>query len=394
MTGKIMLLKNDGLTKNGYPIKLILSHDRKIKRKKLFSSFEADWNNLRQLPKPTSADFENKYDFILSIKSKLQDLEFQNITDFETALNYLFKNEDAKITSFYSYFEKRIDFMQQQNRKGNAKVYAETLVDLKKFKDPLTFKDITMQFLNSYKLHKKDQGLKNTSIKKNLVTIRAVYNSAIKDGHIENFNPFLGLFTDLPIIKRRAKNYYLGADEILRIETIKTVHVSHQRCLDLALIQFYLGGADLIDIFYLKKTDIENGRVFLKRRKNGERAYIYDVKLTAKAENLIYKYTGDKEYIFPWRKSFEAYITFRNNHNRNIKRVQKLYNIKLMPKNGNLTTKVMRHSFATLAKFKHYDQDLIRELMGHERNDIDTIYKDKYPEAERDAMQEDVTSLK
>ena len=58
MTGKIMLLKNDGLTKNGYPIKLILSHDRKIKRKKLFSSFEADWNNLRQLPKPTSADFE------------------------------------------------------------------------------------------------------------------------------------------------------------------------------------------------------------------------------------------------------------------------------------------------------------------------------------------------
>jgi integrase len=54
----------------------------------------------------------------------------------------------------------------------------------------------------------------------------------------------------------------------------------------------------------------------------------------------------------------------------------------------------MRHTFATLAKFKHYDQDLIRELMGHERNDIDTIYKDKYPEVERDAMQEDVTSLK
>ena len=394
MNGKIMILKNDGPTKKGYPVKLILSHDRKIKRKKLFSIFEADWNDLRQLPKPSADDFENKYDFILSLKSKLQDLEFQNITDFEIALNYLFKNRAAKITSFYSYFQKRIDFMLQQNRKGNAKVYAETLVDLKKFKDSLTFKDVTIQFLNSYKLYKKDQGLKNTSIKKNLITARAVYNSAIKDGQIENFNPFLGLFADIPINKRRAKNYYLGADEIFRIENIKTVHVSHQRAIDLSLIQFYLGGADLIDVFYLKKSDIENGRVFFKRRKNGERAYVYDIKLTQKAENLISKYAEDKDYIFPWRKSFEAYITFRDNHNRNIKRVQKIYNIKLMPKDGNLTTKVMRHTFATLAKFKHYDQDLIRELMGHERNDIDTIYKDKYPEAERDAMQEDVTSLK
>jgi hypothetical protein len=42
----------------------------------------------------------------------------------------------------------------------------------------------------------------------------------------------------------------------------------------------------------------------------------------------------------------------------------------------------------------NFDQDLIRELVGHEQNDIDTIHRDKYPEAERDAIQEDVTSLK
>jgi len=42
MNGKIMLLKNDGLRKNGYLVKLILSQDRKIKIKKLFSIFEAD----------------------------------------------------------------------------------------------------------------------------------------------------------------------------------------------------------------------------------------------------------------------------------------------------------------------------------------------------------------
>lgn len=47
----------------------------------------------------------------------------------------------------------------------------------------------------------------------------------------------------------------------------------------------------------------------------------------------------------------------------------------------------MRHTFATLGKFKRIEEDLLRELMGHERNDIDTVYKDKYPEAQMDAAQ-------
>jgi hypothetical protein len=35
----------------------------------------------------------------------------------------------------------------------------------------------------------------------------------------------------------------------------------------------------------------------------------------------------------------------------------------------------------------------MRELMGHERDDIDTIYKDKYPEAIRDQAHYKIISL-
>lgn len=392
MTGKIKLWKNDGITSKGFPVKIILSDGKKRKRKSLFYISENDWNEKDQLPKSSAPDFEDKYTLVTDLKSKVQSLHFAGLSNFDKAIEFLL-DYTPKDTSIYSYFDKRIDFMKSQNRLGNAKVYEETLVDLKKFRSVLNFEHLDSYFLESYKQFKKDQGLKNTSIKKNLVTIRAVWNSAIKENVIPYSNPFKGLFDDLPIQKRRARNFYLSIDALKNMKAINSKHKSYQRAIDLSLLQFYLGGADLIDIYYLEKKDLVNGRCFLTRRKNGQRAYEYDVKLTKTAQLLIEKYLSDSEYVFPWRKSFDAYITFRNNHNRNLKLMQKRHKILLSPKNGNLTTKVMRHTFATLAKFKHYEPDLIREVMGHERNDIDTIYKDKYPEAERDAMQVDVTNL-
>ena len=64
--------------------------------------------------------------------------------------------------------------------------------------------------------------------------------------------------------------------------------------------------------------------------------------------------------------------------------MQTAENIEVQPLGGKIRIKVARHSFATIAKGLFIDTDLLRELMGHERNDVDTIYKDKYPEKVRD----------
>jgi integrase len=58
--------------------------------------------------------------------------------------------------------------------------------------------------------------------------------------------------------------------------------------------------------------------------------------------------------------------------------------IEILPDGGNLGIKVARHTFANLAKILNIETDVIRELMGHERDDVDNYYKDKYPEAIRD----------
>lgn len=59
-------------------------------------------------------------------------------------------------------------------------------------------------------------------------------------------------------------------------------------------------------------------------------------------------------------------------------------NIEIQPDGGNLGIKIARHTFANLAKTLNIETDVIRELMGHQRNDVDNFYKDKYPEVIRD----------
>ena len=139
------------------------------------------------------------------------------------------------------------------------------------------------------------------------------------------------------------------------------------------------------DIYYLKKSDIQNNRVFFKRSKLGEKGEVFDIKVFEKARIIIEKYQTPKNaYIFPWRKDKVGYKTFLRAYNRSLNHIMDKLQIDILPKKESFTSKSIRHTFATIAKFQHIDPDIIRELMGHERNDIDTIYKDKYPEEVRD----------
>ncbi|WP_162558751.1 tyrosine-type recombinase/integrase [Robertkochia solimangrovi] len=136
--------------------------------------------------------------------------------------------------------------------------------------------------------------------------------------------------------------------------------------------------------------------MYLKRSKLGAKAYVFDVLLLPEAARILNKYQDkdpESEYVFPWSKNRTRYQTFRSSHNAKLKRIQKNSGLEILPTGGVLTTKVIRHSFATIAKFKHVEPDIIRELMGHERGDIDTAYKDRYPEGVRDSALKEICNL-
>lgn len=383
MKATVKLYRSDGSKGDKFPIKLILTYKGKVRRKTIGHSKEQLWNEVKQLPMASHPNRDYLFDVIKDIEKYSEDQPFIELEDFDAAFTYLL-GQKKKQVQFLDYGEHRAQVMEQEGRHGNARAYRTALNELRKFKDPIPLKDVTSDLLERFKQHKKSEGLKNTSIKNYLVECRAIYNWAVKEKLVENQQPFAGLFDDLTIKKRRARNRYLSKEQIKLLEGL-TLDKSYQRAVDLSLLQFYLCGADLTDLYYLKNENVTKDRVFLSRNKLGKKAYEFDVLLSDKAKAIIDKYKEKGEYVFPWRKEPQAYITFRNNHNRNLKIIQKRLQLELHPKNDHLTTKVMRHTFATLGKFDRIEEDILRELMGHERNEIDTAYKDRYPEEDRDA---------
>jgi integrase len=391
MKGKIKLYKNDGEGEQGFPVKIILSHDRKTRRKTIAYAKEYEWDEHYNFPLGSHPDYEDLYDQISQVKKKFGTGLFRDLEDFDQAFELLQGSPRKQSLRFLDYGEERAKYMDQVGRKGNARAYRIALKELRKYNSTKSLQDIDRQFLEGFKQYKKSEGLKNTSVRNYLYELRAIYNNAVRAGIIEDKRPFVGLFNDLPVRKRRARNAYLEKEDIQKLEEADFSQLNYNRAKDLTLLQFYFCGADFMDVCYLRKDQIHHGRVFLKRAKLGEKGYEFDLLLHPKAEAIINKYQGkDPVYVFDWPRSEAGYRTFRVKMYRALQQVKKKLKIELSPKDATFTLKVMRHTFATHGKFARIEEDLLRELMGHERNDIDTVYKDKYPEAQRDRAQRSI----
>lgn len=375
---------------------LIIRSNGKHREKKLATINLNYFDRQKMLPLPGHADYEDLLFDLGALKSKMHSLQFSKFNDVGLAMNYLLsaigvENKVSSDKTYISFFQDLIAQMEKKGKKGNAEIYTTVLTQFLKYKKNVEFAEIDASFFIKYRqyLTDLDINLSVSTIKKYLSTHRAVYNKAVVLGVCEDAKPFVNLFKGLSVRARRHKNRYLDKEMLKKMRDFETTSVRDQRAIDLSLLQYYMCGADLVDVYYMKWNKISRGRYYFERRKLGEKGYEIDIKLFPEAMAIIEKYTENKngEYIFPWGKGWAQYKTFRDNHLKALKSVQKKLKLELWPVNDNLTTKVIRHTFATMAKFAHYDPDLIKELMGHERNEIDTVYKDLFPQEERDAAQ-------
>lgn len=400
MKASIKIFTSDGPDKDGlFPVKLILSHLKKVKRKTIAKSFLEDWNVKNELPNDSHDDFDHLYFEIISIRKRSASVQFREMNNLDHAIKYLLEKDTSKRLDFYKYAETRIEYMRSVGRSGNANAYNDAINELKKFQTTLYFDEITKSFIDKFKEKKKTtpkkngELIKNTTIRAYLSSIKAIYNKCVFQNDLQDNEPFKNCFNDLKIVKR-PKNIYIDKAGIQKLESAQLDIDYLQRVVDLVLLQFYFCGADFTEIYHLKHKQLHNNRVYLKRTKLGERASEFDIKVFDKAQSIIDKYKVDKGvFVFPWRKDEVGYKTFMNNHRRDIKVVFDLLDIEVLPKHNSFTTKSVRHSFATIAKFERIDVDIIRELMGHERTDIDTVYKDSFPEEVRDTAHWQIISI-
>ena len=388
MKGQIYLENREGQKrKNGFPVVVDLHH----KSKRLFFTLKLyfekkDWDFKNQLPK------NDKQLFVVVKKKKLllENILLDILSGEQYSLEKVKKlllgeTEIIQTASFLDFF---LDFIQEKTAAKNiatAKSYENARNQLKIFRSKVLFSDVDYNLLNEFKQWQVKEGNSKSTIHTYLRKYRTVYNEACRRNLITDQKPFEGIFKGITIKANRTKKRNITKADIVKLEGVSGLSMYHQRAVDLWLLLFYLGGQDLKDVYYLETKQIQKNRVYFMRGKLAGAGYQFDLKIVEKAQKIIDKYKVSGKYVFGWRKDFDGYKNFRDNLRRSLDKVQLAQKINVLPLGGFIRIKVARHTFATIGKQLFIDADLLRELMGHERNDVDTIYKDKFPEKIRDA---------
>lgn len=419
MQGKIYLdIRENQMRKGGYfPLTCEITGGSKQKPFVLKMKFtKNEWDFNKELPKDKTK--------LLIVKRKrnlLSSLLLDSLSDSSITFDYIkkalkgeLKNEEeakggSKEIDFFKFGyelaneKRKVISSKGVPKEGNAENYETALNQLKKNRNEIYISDIDYKLLTELKNVKLSSGKKKSTINTYLKDLKAIYNEGLRRYKLKyDHNPFEGIFKGITVKKNRTKKRNLSKESIRILECFNgNLAKGQQLAIDLFLVQFYSGGQDLIDIYYLERKQIsKKDRVYFTRGKLEDGGYEFDVKIFDKSKRVLNRFVPQNNFIVSGRKDHVGYKNFRSRVNKNLKIVKENYNehvknieaitkeefhkLELLPLDDNITTKVARHTFSTIGNRMYVEPDLLRSLMGHERDDVDTIYKDVYPEKERD----------
>jgi hypothetical protein len=393
MTVEFRLNTRKKETDDGFPLVLEVSHRGKRIQKRVAFAKVHEFSIDAGLITPKHPDYGFLMAYMVDIKLRARRLVYEFPNDPEALLAKLFEKERSglKFAEFgmellndmeelAQEYERSGRLLERNRTNGNRLVYKNVLEQFAKVVPGVTFDGLNGEVIERFKQHHRLKGNSRATIHNYLRTLRAIYNKGVQRYNLPNKKPFEGAFDGLKVRARDARKKYLTDAELQKLE-----HYAgggrREMFVKLFLLQFYFGGCDLIDLYYLKREQLRRGRVYFERGKTG---VLIDLAVHPKAQAVMASLPGDAVYLVTGRRDPLGYRTFRGNYARALKEVQQELNIQVMPVGGLLGSKVIRHTFQNRAKLLGIDPELIRELVGHERDDVDQYYKDKFPAPVRD----------
>lgn len=298
-------------------------------------------------------------------------------------------NRKINKTSLKMYGNKIIDRFKKAGRFGNANAYIGGLTQVIRFNNDkdLYLSDITVSFLNEFEAHQLGKGNSKNTIGAYLRPVRAIMNQAIKE---KILNPSAYPFNSYSIpINKKTKKRAVRKDVIISIRKIILEKGALRNAQNYLLFIFNNRGINLIDIAKIKKHQIIQakyknhkiiaGRLEYTRSKTNKD---FSIKLTKESMIILNEYNiygkGNDELIFPI--GFEHTDKGRRNYNQNRKRINSRLKILagMVGFEGNMTTYVIRHSWATIAKRNGVPVSVIGESLGHEDYKVTETYLDSF----------------
>lgn len=355
-------------------------HDRKVRQiQSKYKIMPSEWDDKRSMV--TTICNSDRREFILSIREHIRwDMERLNKISRKLDDEGLLYSADDIIEHFTHYVESYTLFNYMQSlilklkRKGKirtAETYRSALNSFKKFRnnEDLLLDSLTSDIMEEYMAWHQKRGVTLNTISFYTRILRAVYNRAIEEDVVVNRYPFRHVFTGSEKTRKRA----LSLSNIKKLRLLDlTENPKYDFARDMFLLSFMLRGMSLIDMAYLRKSDLTYGYISYRRRKTGQRIII---KWTYDMEEILKKYPENPTgYLLPIIRKVcpndrALYLRAGYHINKSLKGIAKLIGL-----SSPLTLYAARHSWASVAKSTGIPIGVISEGMGHNSEMTTQIY--------------------
>ena len=275
-------------------------------------------------------------------------------------------------TNLSAYMAMTISQLREERRMGTAHVYQSTLNRIKDFmeRDSISFEEVTPVWLKAFQEYLLGRQLHWNTISTYMRMLRATYFRAVDEG-MAPYQPrlFKGVYTGTKVTVKRA----VDEDVFRRLDT-PVADESLEPTRLLFLLLFMLRGMPFVDIAYLRHCDLHDNVIVYRRKKTG--AWL-TVRVEAKAMEIIRilkNADGASPYLFPLihhpgKDEYRQYQNALRGFNYRLKKIGEYIN-------GitGLTSYTARHSWATIANYRNYQQELISNAMGHSSVKVTETY--------------------
>lgn len=247
---------------------------------------------------------------------------------------------------------------------------ANYLTALRSFTDFAAGRDFTLDefiepLIKAYEHWLRSRNVCLNTISCYMRSLRSLYRQVGGKG-----DPFSAVFTGSEKTEKRA----ISIEDVRKIRQLKLQKGSRiDLTRDIFLFCVYALGMPFVDVAHLRKHNLRNGAIVYMRHKTQQ---TIRVPLEPCMTDIIQKYVNDdSDYLFPIiqsldpKKAYRQYQVFLGVYNKKLKELSRMAGIK-----ANLTSYVVRHTWASLAYEKNVDLSVISKALGHTDTQTTQIY--------------------
>lgn len=392
-----LLLKNKPRSDFTYPIVLQVIKDGKTKVISTgVNCIKSEWTGLEL--KRSHPNSQKRNLILMNIKQRalkiIDDFNEEGIDFTLSDFEKIFKGDRQNSkTTVYEHFQDVIARMKQSNRLGNAKSYHDTCTSLFKFHPDknLTFRGLNVSLIEKYEAYLRGRNNQDSGIAFKMRALRALYNSAIRNEIVnKDYYPFDKY--KISKLKGKGAKRALTRDEVKRIiDADLSYRPDLINAQNYFVFSYFVRGINWIDMLKLKKENIQDDYiVYIRSKTKG----VFKVKVLTPVKKVIDYYLAQNnstEYVFPiLLKDNLTPLQIENRKQKTLKKfnadLKELAKVAKVAKN--VTSYVIRHSYATNLKQLGVSVEKISQSMGHSSVEITNSYLKDFETEEIDIENE------